>query len=435
MNTSKPLDRAMRHQRGAVIIIVAASMVAILGFAAICVDVGYLIYTQRRLQAATDAAALAGAADLWSQPWNTAYNDAVAYSAGQANQLPGGATVNSTSVTGLTLTSIQLPYKQALSGYNGIQVTQKASVTSFFASVFGVKATTVSATSTAAAGGAGGPAQYNVMIILDTTASMNTNDSNCKNSAGVVQTRLACAKAAALQLIETLTNAGDNVGLMAFPPMSSNYSFSCGSSAPSIAGSYSAAASAGYQYSKLGTGFLGSSGQANTSSGLVQALGGGSCSGLAAPGGLGTYYAQAIAAAQQSLQTLSSTQLPPGQNVIILLSDGDASSSQTQLGSTYKSNYGTECQAAINTAATAKGAGTLIYTVAYIGGGSASSTCSDGSDPLSPCATMKSIASGPAYFYSDTCSGSNGGTANLKSIFSTISYSLTKPRLIPASAT
>ncbi|MCA8272317.1 VWA domain-containing protein [Burkholderia sp. AU30280] len=435
MNTSKPRGRTIRHQRGAVAIVVAASLIAILGFAAICVDVGYLIYAQRRLQAATDAAALAGATDLWSQSWNTAYSDAVAYSAGQANQLPGGATVSSTSVTGLTLTSIQLPYKQAVSGYNGIQVMQKASVPTFFARVFGIKATTVSATSTAAAGGAGGPAQYNVMIILDTTASMNTNDDNCKNSKGVVQTRLACAKAAALQLLTTLTNAGDNVGLMAFPPMSSNYSFSCSSSAPSIAGSYSAAASSGYQYSKLGTGFLGSSGSANTSSGLIQALGGGSCSGLVAQGGLGTYYAQAISAAQQSLQSLSSTQHPPGQNVIILLSDGDASSSQTQLGTTYKSSYGSECQAAINTASTAKGAGTLIYTVAYIGGGSASSTCSDGSDPLSPCATMQSIATGPAYFYSDTCTNSNGGTANLSSIFGTISYSLTKPRLIPVSAT
>ncbi|WP_081078067.1 pilus assembly protein TadG-related protein [Burkholderia territorii] len=434
MNAPKPLGKAMRRQRGAVIIIVAASIVALLGFAAICVDVGYMVYTQRRLQAATDAAALAGATDLWSQSWNTAYSDALAYSAGQANQLPGGVTVSSTSVTGLTLTSIQLPYKQAVSGYNGIQVTQKASVPTFFASVFGIKATTVSATSTAVAGGAGGPAQYNVMIILDTTASMNTNDSNCKNAKGVVQTRLACAKAAAMQLLTTLSNAGDNVGLMAFPPMSSNYSFSCSSSAPGIAGSYSAAASSGYQYSKLGTGFLTSNGAANTSSGLVQALGGGSCSGLAAPGGLGTYYAQVISAAQQSLQSLSSTQHPPGQNVIILLSDGDASSSQTQLGATYKSNFGTECQAAINTAATAKGAGTLIYTVAYIGGGSASSTCSDGSDPLSPCKTMQSIATGPAYFYSDTCANSNGGVANLSSIFSTISYSLTKPRLVPASA-
>lgn len=90
MNTYKPCGGAIRRQRGAVVIVVAAALVAILGFAAICVDVGYLIYAQRRLQSATDAAALAGATDLWSQPWNTAYSDAVAYSAGQANSLPGG---------------------------------------------------------------------------------------------------------------------------------------------------------------------------------------------------------------------------------------------------------------------------------------------------------------------------------------------------------
>jgi Flp pilus assembly protein TadG len=444
MNNILARRRARAAQRGSVSVVVALSLIALLAFTAIAVDVGYLMFSQRRLQAATDAAALAGATDLWTQSWATASSDAQSYAAGQtsstSNTLPGNVTVTSTSIQGLKLASVTLPYAQAVSGYNGIQVTQQASVPTFFARAIGIKSATVSATSKAGAGGGTQAAQYNVMIILDTTASMNSTDSNCKNAKGVAQTRETCAKAGALQLLTGLTNAGDNVGLMVFPPMTSTYNFSCSKTQPGTAGSYSAIPSGAsstlgaYQISSPASGYLTSGGAANTSSGLVQALGGGSCSGLAANGGLGTFYGDAITQAQSALSTLSASQSPPGQNVIVLLSDGDASSSTKQLGSTFSSTYNQECQTAINDSAAAKNAGTLVYTVAYIGGESASATCSDGSDSLSPCATMASIATGSAYFFSDTCSNAAGGTASLNSIFKQITYTLTKPRLIPGSA-
>ncbi|SIO68181.1 vWA domain-containing protein [Paraburkholderia phenazinium] len=445
MNKTLARHRARAGQRGSVSVIVALSLIALLAFTAVAVDVGYLMFSQRRLQAATDAAALAGAMDLWTKSWATASGNAQNYAAGQtastSNTLPGNVTVTSTSIQGLKLASVTLPYAQAVSGYNGIQVTQQASVPTFFARAIGIKSSTISATSKAGAGGGTQAAQYNVMIILDTTASMNTTDSNCKNAKGVAQTRENCAKAGALQLLTGLTNAGDNVGLMVFPPMSSTYNFSCSKTQPGTGSSYSAIASgasstlAGYQIASPSSGFLSSSGSANTSSGVVQALGGGSCGGLSAIGGLGTFYGDAITQAQSALSTLSASQNPAGQNVIVLLSDGDATSSKAQLGSTFSSTYNQECQTAINDAGAAKTAGTLIYTVAYIGGESASSTCSDGSDSLSPCATMASIATSSAYFYSDTCSNATGGTASLSTIFGQITYTLTKPRLIPGGAT
>lgn len=434
-------------QRGSISVIVALSLVALLAFTAIAVDVGYLMFSQRRLQAATDAAALAGAMDLWTKSWATAQADAQNYAAGQtastSNTLPGNVSVTSTQIQGLTLSpnSVVLPYGQAVSGYNGIEVTQQASVPTFFARAIGIKSATITASSKAGAGGGTQAAQYNVMIILDTTASMNTTDSNCKNSQGTALTREDCAKAGALELLTGLTNAGDNVGLMVFPPMSSTYTFSCSKSQPGTASSYSAVASGasstlgGYEISSPASGFLTSSGSANTGSAVVQALGGASCNGLSAIGGLGTFYGDAITQAQNALTTLSASQSPPGQNVIVLLSDGDATSSQKQLGSTFSNTYNQECQTAINDAATAKAAGTQIYTVAYIGGGSASSTCSDGSDSLSPCTTMLDIATSSAYFYSDTCSNAAGGTASLNKIFGQITYTLSKPRLIPAGAT
>lgn len=430
--------RATRaKQRGAVTVVVAVSMVVMLGFAAFAVDYGYLAYSQRRLQSATDAAALAGAVDLWTQPWTTAVTNAQAFAAGQGNAMPGGVSTASPTITGLTLSSVTLPFKQAVSGYNGIKVTQQATVPLFFGKALGLKSQTISATSTAAAGGGAEPALYNVMIILDTTRSMSTTtDSNCKNSKGGAQTRLQCAQAGALQLLTGLTNAGDKVGLMAFPPQtSSTYNFSCSGKAPTIASSYSAPG-ASYQIASASTGYLGSNMQANTSSAIVQALGGGSCSGMPAPGGLGTFYAQAITAAQSSLATTASTESPPGQNVIILLSDGIAESSTTQLGSTYSSTYGSECQAAINAASAVKSnSGTLIYTVAYLGGEAASAPkCGDGNDKLTACNTMAAIATNSSYFYSDTCSNAAGGTNSLNTLFGQIAYSLTKPRLIPLTA-
>jgi Flp pilus assembly protein TadG len=431
------IKRYSKHERGVVAISVALMLVVLIGFTALCVDGGYLLYSQRRLQAATDAAALAGAVDLWTDPWTTARGDALTYATDSANGLPGNVTITSTSVSGLTLASGVLPYGQAASGYNGIQVDQHANVPAYFGRIFGVQTIPISATSRASAGGAGNPAQYNVVIVLDTTRSMSTTvDSNCNNL-----TRLQCAKNGALTLLTGLTNAGDNVELMAFPPQqtSSTYNFTCSGSPPQTASSYSQS-SASYAYTSANlssgsSGYLNSSGKPNSTSSLVQALGGGKCSGLPGPGGLGTFYAQAIAAANSELAKMSSTQNPPGHNVIVLLSDGTATADTSQLGNTYKGLYGTECQAAINTAATAKSSGTTIYTVAYLGGeGVSAPRCGDGNDSLMACDTMQAIATSASDFFSDTCKNASGGTAKLNALFAQIAYSLTKPRLIPLNA-
>lgn len=437
--------RCFTQQRGSVALVITLSLAAIMGFAGLGADLGYVLYNQKRLQAATDAAALAGAADLWTSPFATAQANALAYSAGRGNNtMPAGVTVTSANVTGLQLTNAQLPASGAASKFNGIQITQQASVPLYFARLLGFSSMTVTARSRAAAGGAGTPAKYNVMIILDTTASMNNIDSHCIGPNGKALTRLKCAQNAAMILLTNLTNAGDNVGLMVYPPLAGsstkNTDFKCGTQQPSIASSYSAVGSgvvtsgATYQAAGLGSGFL-KDGAANTSASIVQALGRGSCGGIAAEGGLGTYFAQVIASAQAALVKMSQGQNPPGQNVIVLLSDGDATASKTQLGNTYRNDYGVECKAAVTQANLAKNAGTLIYTAAYIGGGSTSSPCGNGSNDLTPCDTMLKIASGPSYFFSDTCSKAAAGSLDLNSAFRAISYSLTKPRLVPLNAT
>ncbi|MDW3263467.1 hypothetical protein NQ235_26585, partial [Escherichia coli] len=92
---------------------------------------------------------------------------------------------------------------------------------------------------------------------------------------------------------------------------------------------------------------------------------------------------------------------------------------------TYSSTYGSECQAAINAASAIKNnTGTLIYTVAYLGGEAASApSCGDGNDKLTACKTMESIATNSSYFYSDTCANAAGGTNSLNTLFGQIAYS------------
>ena len=52
------------NQHGAVLVIVAISMIALLGVVALAVDYGYLAVTKTELQNIADASALAGAGEL-----------------------------------------------------------------------------------------------------------------------------------------------------------------------------------------------------------------------------------------------------------------------------------------------------------------------------------------------------------------------------------
>lgn len=54
----------MFNNKGAISILIALSMVVLMGFAAISIDVGWMLYNKSRLQNATDAAALAGVREL-----------------------------------------------------------------------------------------------------------------------------------------------------------------------------------------------------------------------------------------------------------------------------------------------------------------------------------------------------------------------------------
>jgi hypothetical protein len=194
----------------------------------------------------------------------------------------------------------------------------------------------------------------------------------------------------------------------------------------------------------------------NSASSLVKAAGGVSGCGSMLPsnydGIYGTYYAGVIYAAQASLVAQQAL-YPNAENVLILLSDGNATAPQNN-GSysvmpgangsgTYPSYVG-ECGQAITAAKAATAAGTLVYTVGY---GSEPTGCASdagaGSYPnINPCDTMADMASAPQYFYSDwqqsgsgsTCVSSQPVTA-LSDIFAAIAADLTEARLIPNNTT
>jgi len=176
---------------------------------------------------------------------------------------------------------------------------------------------------------------------------------------------------------------------------------------------------------------------------------------LGVPGGLGTYYADAISAAQSALVTEQAARVsaggPGGTNVIVLLSDGNATSTATQMGP-LKSTTG-ECQAAVTAAQTAAAAGTKVYAVYYDDNGS-SGTCTydsgsyTGTAPDGACYTLQQIANSPgttsgtyvndpAKFYSTDGTASpcpsNNNYNTITTIFQNIATSLETSRLIPNS--
>ena len=491
-------------ERGQALVLIPTLLVALIAAASLVIDMGNLYLCEEELQVATTAAAAAGANSIpqGNNLWQTA-----AYQYSGWSSAPGVSPVYNTrpnlAVTSVTpsLACVQPSMYAGLglspcstypgntnascnssTGCNVIQVVEKASVSTFFARLFGVRSLNISATATASAKG-GGPIPYNVILVLDTTNSMGSGtDTGCdpsNPSAGYSPEQ--CAQMGIQTLLSRLAPCGtsfascgsnpavDQVGLMAFPGLCSSTSTGITTANCPAATTLtnttanSTYASDAYQCPAVNPpiatynnnpeylilGFqnnyrLSDTAALNTSSPLFEAVGAGTnhC-GMATPGGEGTFYAGVITAAQAYLANHPTT---GAQNVMILLSDGNASASSTQMGGSVKQLSGSvypttaQCQQAVTAAAAAKAAGTLIYSVSY---GSETSGCSTG-DTLTPCGTMSAIASTPLtqYFFSvpqtvngvttTVCSGAAPITT-LSQVFTDISGDLGSSRLIPNS--
>jgi hypothetical protein len=429
-NPGPSAHRAPRRERGQILPLAVMSLSAFFCFCGFVIDTGRVYIAYQELQSSTDAAALAGGASLPSGQ-STAEADALSYSAQSAtggmaagkntfNDLSGVTTVS--TVACVPYASLPIACSAAQGIYNAIQVRETVTLPMTFANFFGASGVQLTATATASTRGTSTP--HNIALIIDTTASMGgSNSDSCTDPSTNARytTSIGCALVGAKVLLQntapcytdvtTCSGAAassvDMISVFTFPngtanTMANDYSNGCGG--PTIASSYSMPALGSTTYAPNNisqtnttntaptyqvTSFLADyrtsdvATTLNSSSQLTAAIGQKSgCAGLKTPGGLETYFAGALMAAQAALlqqQAISGRQ--GSQNAIVLLSDGEANSTKmattdsnghpvSTTAYTYPSTIN-QCQQAIDIASQITSAGTTIYTVAY---GSTTST-------------------------------------------------------------
>lgn len=434
---SRTILDMLEDRRGGAAMIAALALPVLVAFAGLAIDTGNVLYARDRLQITTDLIALAGAKDIncCTATPGAALSAVSQYAA--LNPVINLAVTTTPTLKCVTSLEAMGSSCNGPDAANAIVVRRQANVPMQFLKLFGFSSTPISATSTAAANG-GQPRPLNVMLVLDTTASMNNKDPYCTSVPNA--TRLTCAKAGLRTLLAQFWPQIDQVGLMVFPGLQSStyvkYEY-CSPKGTVKVGAYNA--SPVYSIISSSTDFRPAGSPPpkglNTSSNIVKAAGGATgCSGVQAVGGVGTFFGDAITAAQASLVA---TQKPGQQNVLILLSDGDAGASKSNMPTGRDKN---QCRQAITAAQSATAAGTLVYSLAY-GASTSPTPGSCGTDTekpaLSACSTMQKIASDSTKFYSDSsgstgtpCAAANSMT-DLVSLFQHVGGSLSAARLIP----
>jgi hypothetical protein len=485
------MNRNRQHlRRGQVLIFMALTMTVLFGITGLTYDFGMVYRDQDILNASTSAAALAGAEAMGQAGATSTSTNAVitTYSSASGDENYSSFLSGASMVSGYpkllcltTVTNVFGVQCYGPSSSNAVQVAQQATVPLYFLRIFGSTSITLTAKATAAMRGASaGP--FNVAVVLDATQSMTDTDSasNCSS------TRIACAESGIQILLKSMApcstslstcgtvtsgnvaNSVDRVTLLTFPGVTTATAkddYNCGGTSPTtVAYATPYPNSSTYQVVGFSSDYRTSdtASSLNTSSNLVAAVAGKTgtpC--MKVVGGFGTYYAQVITAAQSYLAA-EKTSFPLSQNVMILISDGDATATcsgssnhvctsgdmpgASTTSGTYSATTGAtstlqECHQAITAAQAAVTAGTRIYAVAY--GAAASGCATDTSPTITPCQTMQQIASSSSYFFSDykatgsdsSCISASQPVTSLSQIFQVISGDLTIARLVPNGTT
>jgi len=326
--------RWLLDQDGQALPWMALLLVVLTGMGGLSTDLGRAYIAHRQLHACTDAAALAGA---YAMAQSTATASSVQAAVTNFSSAKGGANVSSAlpnaklvSTTLKCLASVGLPCTATATNYNALQVTQTVAIPTYFIralSLFGVKTAqnlTVNATSTVAMRGAL-TAPWNVALIIDTTASMGQQDkdASCNNL------RITCALQGVRTLLQSLTpctpetsgkgcTAFDQVSLFTYPNIEADTASQNGCPGSPKVLSYSVpvagaswvktvftSKSPTYQlvdYSNdYSSTYSWNAALSTTSQLAIDAGAKSGCSGLQTPGGVQTYFAGAIYAAQSSL--------------------------------------------------------------------------------------------------------------------------------------
>lgn len=336
-----------RDESGQALVLATIMMVVLLALAGFAIDVGHAYLVQRQLQAATDAAALAGALDLPDKSQAVLTAKDYGPEPGQRNtpRSNDNATID---VQTKCVTAIVTGCTPANGEVNSITVRSTSRVKTVFAKVIGLDSFTVKAAATACSPCSVTP--LDIMIVFDRTGSMcqkpdGSNDPTCR--------KLRSAREGIETFLRAMNPQFHHVGLAVLPPATgTTRADQCSPPTTPTAASYDSA-SARYLIAGLSSDFASPPGTLNTGSTLVDRV---RCQ---QAGGGRTGYAGAIDAARTELQANGR---PAVKKVIIFLSDGAANYGGNPEPPSYRFQ---PCQAGVNAAAAAKGLGMLVYSIGY----------------------------------------------------------------------
>ena len=163
-----------RRSSGQILALATISLVVLLGFTALAVDIGFLYSTRRRMQTAADAAAIAGATALRDgQNYTKAADDVTSFN---------GFTNSQNSVT-VTVSEPTLPSPYP-SGVTYVEVDISQSVPTYFLRVLGYKSMNVGAR--AVSGAVAGPACIYAMDPSDSNTFSVTGNANITAQCGII---------------------------------------------------------------------------------------------------------------------------------------------------------------------------------------------------------------------------------------------------------
>jgi hypothetical protein len=294
--------RARDEDGQVLVLMVTGLLVLLLAAAGAVVDFGHAWVVKRHLQAAADAAAIAGADALPAVP--AAVSAAASYGTSGKNAVAGATE----SVSAYCLQSVVYCYDSkpgtaigTTGQANGLVVKETASVPTTFLKLFGISSLSVGARATAC--GLCGAVPLNIAVVADRTGSMSSSIGDLRDGLRT--------------FLETLNPAFDWVSLLVLPP--APWGTDCWPAAdgafPYSGSSYPSAGDSDYVVAHLSHDYL-VRGQLNASSTIVQQI---SCMW---PSG-GTAYKQALQAAYAELENVPADRAAYPK-VIVFETDGAA---------------------------------------------------------------------------------------------------------------
>jgi hypothetical protein len=342
------MRRHISDERGQTMVLAVMFMTILLGFCALVLDVGHAYLAQRRLQSSVDAAALAGADSL---PDVAGANAAAGQYGNGGSNTPFG--VDGVQMQVATSCLVGVP---GCTTANAVTVKETGVVKTYFGGLFGVPTFNVNAAATACSPCGSKP--LDIMMVLDRTGSM------CQAPDGSADcSDLYAAKAAMGSFLKLMDPTLDHVGLAVLPPAPSTTS-TCN---PTITSAAYQTPTDPYVIVPLSSDYATRTGQLNTSSALYSKL---NC----VEGKGTTSYANALEMAQAELVKDGRQNV---QKVIVFMSDGAANTGPASYKTSPESSpYRlTPCHQGIDSAATIKSAGTLIYSIGFGVDDKSANTC------------------------------------------------------------